>query len=461
MKKYNVEFGLIKKRLAVTNKRLRKSILQPLPYWIASLLTGLVAVFYTRIYGWCEHLSFYVLSLNSWLLFLVTPVCFLVSWFIVKKFAGYAKGSGIPQVMAAIEFATPKYNRRVDKLLSMRVLIVKIISSLLLIAGGGAIGREGPTIQIAGCIFRKVNQMIPRSWPRISKKNMIMTGAAAGLAAAFNTPLGGIVFAVEELTKTHINYFKIAILSSVIIAGLTAQGILGPYLYLGYPDVGNLSNFVFLAVLIVALAAGLMGSIMGKIMWMVLQWKSTFKKRSYEIWYVLICALLICLIAVFFNKSILGSGKTEMSSLLFTHQKYLGWEMPLLRIAGPLLSFMNGTAGGVFAPSLSAGACIGSLIAQWFHTSETNSNLLILAGMVAFLTGVTRSPFTSAILVLEMTDRHSVVFHLMMAGIIAALIANLIDRKSLYDHLKYQYMRDLQDAEDKNDTLEMKPVVNS
>src|SRR5947207_1519089 len=81
---------------------------------------------------------------------------------------------------------------------------------------------------------------------------MIMTGAAAGLAAAFNTPLGGIVFAVEELTKTHINYFKTAIFTAVIIAGFTAQGLIGPYLYLGYPDVSHLSNYIYFLVVVLS-----------------------------------------------------------------------------------------------------------------------------------------------------------------------------------------------------------------
>src|SRR5204862_7590635 len=94
--------------------------------------------------------------------------------------------------------------------------------------------REGPTIQISGSIFKKINDLLPAWYPKISKRNMIVTGAAAGLAAAFNTPLGGIVFAIEELTKTHFSFFKSALLTGVIIAGLTALHFLEPYLYLGY-----------------------------------------------------------------------------------------------------------------------------------------------------------------------------------------------------------------------------------
>ena len=110
---------------------------------------------------------------------------------------------------------------------------------------------------------------------------------------------------------------------------------------------------------------------------------------------------------------------------------------------GPLLSFTSGAAGGIFAPALCAGAGLGSMVSGWFHMSDTNTNLLVLSGMVGFLTGVTRTPFTSAILVLEMTDRHNVIFFLILAGMIASLAAYLIDRHSLYDHLRKEYVHDL------------------
>ncbi|MES1226628.1 MAG: chloride channel protein, partial [Bacteroidota bacterium] len=125
--------------------------------------------------------------------------------------------------------------------------------------------------------------------------------------------------------------------------------------------------------------------------------------------------------------------------------------IPLLRITGSILSFTTGAAGGIFAPALAAGSSIGSVVAGWFQLSEANSNLLILAGMVGLLTGVTRTPFTSAILVLEMTDRHSVIFHLMLAGMIAGLASYLVDQHSFYDRLKMQYIKRLTGNADPGD----------
>jgi H+/Cl- antiporter ClcA len=446
----------------VATSKIRQNILQALPFWVASILTGLVAVLYARLFAFCEKLSASLVLWHSWILFILTPACFVAAWWIVHKFQKNAGGSGIPQVIAAVELSTPRYNYLVDKLLSTRVIIVKILSTLLMILGGGVIGREGPTIQIAGSIFRKINLLLPASWPRISKKNMIVAGAAAGLAAAFNTPFGGIVFAVEELAKTHISYFKSALFTAVIIAGLTAQGILGPYLYLGYPNVGNVSGYLIVCIVILACICGLLGSFMSVVILKIIHWKRTHLSTKMQLLYVIGCALIIASVAYFINVDILWSGKEEMNRVLFSTDKHVSAGLPFFRIIGSVASFTTGAAGGVFAPALAAGATIGALFADMFNVSAANANILILAGMVAFLTGVTRSPFTCAILVIEMTDRHSVVFSLILAGLIASVFANFVDKHSFYDHLKDRYLKDAYDEHADNNpqpTSNQLPVI--
>jgi H+/Cl- antiporter ClcA len=425
----------------IATERIRRNALQAIPFWVASLITGLIAVGYTKLFGYSEGLFNNILNWHSWTIFIMTPVCFLIAWFIVQLFATNARGSGIPQVMAAIELASPKHQHRINHLLSIKIIFTKIASSLMMVLGGGAIGREGPTIQIAGSVFRTVNKWIPSSWPKLSQQSFILTGAAAGLAAAFNTPLGGVVFAMEELAKIHIRFFRTALFSAVIIAGLTAQNFLGPYLYLGYPEVKNLHVFIFLGVAFTAIIAGLGGSLMCKAILWIMKWKKSFS-RTKTVLFIIGSGLVIALIAYFFNHEILGSGKELMNEKLFSNNKYSFWHTAPLRMIGPILCFNTGAAGGVFAPSLAAGASIGSYIAGIFHLLGSNANILILSGMVGFLTGVTRTPFTSAILVLEMTDRHSVIFHLMLAALLANIAALLVDKHSFYEQLKKGYIED-------------------
>lgn len=425
------------------NEKLKHNLLQAIPFWIGSLITGVVAVMYAQIFTWGEKLMNLIFDWNAWMIFIIAPTGFVLSWWLVKEFAPYSKGSGIPQVMAAVELANPKEHTKIRHLLSIKIIVFKILSSLALVIGGGAVGREGPTIQIAGSVFRKVNEYLPDWWPKISKKNMIMTGAAAGLSAAFNTPLGGIVFAVEELSKTHINYFKTALFTAVIIAGLTAQTLAGSYLYLGYPKTANVSLMVMFPVILVAGVSGILASQLSVFMLAINAWKKRLKSDRSNIIFLVISALIIASLAFFVNREILGSGKEIMERTLFTDDKHEEWYMPIFRMIGPALAFTSGGAGGIFAPALSAGASVGSVISGWINLTPNETNVVILGGMVAFLTGITRAPFTSAIIVLEMTDRHSLIFHLMLAGMVSSLISLMVSRRSLYDALKISYLEEL------------------
>ena len=427
----------------IRNEQLKNNLLQAIPFWIGSVITGFFAVMYAKIFAWGEKLLELIMNWHDWMIFIISPIAFVLSWWLVKAFAPYSKGSGIPQVMAAVEMANPKEHNKIKYLLSIKILILKIISSVVLVIGGGAIGREGPTIQIAGSIFRKVNEYLPSWYPKISKKNMIMTGAAAGLAAAFNTPLGGIVFAVEELTKTHINYFKTALFTAVIIAGLTAQTLAGSYLYLGYPKTSDISLSVIFPVILVACISGIFASQLSVIMLKISAWKKRLKTNVSNIIFLVISALIIASIAYFVNREILGSGKEIMERVLFTDNKHEDWYVPLLRMIGPALAFTSGGAGGIFAPALSAGASVGSVISGLIHLSPHETNVVILAGMVAFLTGITRAPFTAAIIVLEMTDRHSLIFYLMLAGMMSSIASIVVSRHSLYEELKINFLKDL------------------
>ena len=157
----------------ISNDKIKLNFLQAVPFWVASLITGLVAVFYSRAFAFLESLTFSIFHDHTWSIFILTPVCFVIAWWLVVKYAPYARTSGIPQVMAAVEFAATNYDKKIKKLLSLRVFFIKMVSGLLMIFGGGAVGKEGPTIQMAGIIFRKINEWLPKWWPPVSRSNMI------------------------------------------------------------------------------------------------------------------------------------------------------------------------------------------------------------------------------------------------------------------------------------------------
>lgn len=424
----------------VRNNEIRKATLQSIPFWIASVVTGLLAVFYSEIFNLAE--SFYQSNLkgSNWL-FISTPICFLISWLIINKFSKEASGSGIPQLMVGIRLAASKKtndNIIINKLLSIRVIIVKIISSFILILGGGAIGREGPTIQVAGSIFNVINQYIPKYWPRVSHKLMLISGGAAGLAAAFNTPLGGIVFAIEELGKSYLNSIRNRLFVAIIIAGITSKLIVGSYLYLGSPKIPDMTFIGFVYVLITAIISGFCGFLFSSIILRIVKLKSRFKTTSQKVVWVLAIGFIFALIIYYTGNQSIGSGRHLISDLLFNENFVMNWYSFPSRFFGTILSYISGGAGGIFAPSLAIGASLGESIVMIVKIPEIQ-NLIIVVGMIGFMSGVTHSPFTSFILVMEMTSAQTAIFPMMLAAIIGYVISKSLRRKSLYESLTENY----------------------
>ena len=417
------------------NDKWKLSVLSAIPFWAGAVLVGLISVFYAQIFHWAEDAYLFLLEKFGLWMFLISPLFFVLSWYSVRRFAPLASGSGIPQVVASLEIIQSKRSHLISHFLGLPVLIVKIISSAFLTLGGGVIGREGPTIQISASIFKWMYDILPAWWPRISPKNMIMTGAAAGLAAAFNTPLGGLVFAIEELTKSHISNFKNSIFIGVVIAGITAQSFLGSYLYLGYPIVTSINYSMIGLVLLSSMLIGGLAGIYTKLSIKLGNWKWSLN-RFKTILYLILVSLFITAMSLFLDHRIAGTGRDIILSTLFGSEKYVEWFQPLGKFLGSLFSFTTGASGGVFAPSLSIGASFSAYFSSILELNSDNTNLLIMTGMVAFLTGITRSPFTSAILVLEMTDRHNLIFFFMLAALMGNIASRRIHRKSLYDSIR-------------------------
>lgn len=423
------------------NNKIRRATLQSLPFWIASVVAGLLAVFYSELFHTVESLLNKVNLHHNPLVFFFTPLAFVVSWYLVYRFSKAASGSGIPQLMVAIEYANQKKDKTlINKILSVRVIVVKIVSSTILLFGGGAIGREGPTIQVAGSVFNVINNIIPSYWPKISHKLMLISGGAAGLAAAFNTPLGGIVFAIEELGKSYLNSIRNTLFVAIIVAGITSKLILGSYLYLGSPSVPEMKFIGFFYVLLASAVAGGFGYLFSLLIISFVRFKQKLNSFIKNIIWVVIIGFLFALIVYNIGNQATGSGSKIISKLLFNDNYIMDWFSFPTRFFGTILSYLSGSAGGVFAPSLAIGATIGESIVMIFNIEEFR-NLMIVVGMIAFMAGVTHSPFTSFILVLEMTNAQNSVFPMMLASIVGYAASRFFNKRSLYENLSNNYLK--------------------
>ncbi len=330
----------------------------------------------------------------------------------------------------------------VKVLLGFRIIIVKVISSLLSVLGGGAIGREGPTLQIAGSIFYLTNKYwpVPMGSKPASKHGMILAGGAAGLAAAFNTPLGGIAYVIEELSKAHLSFFKTGILHSVIVSGLISMLLMGPYLYFDYPKLDPFDFHDLWAVIAIALVAGLIGSLFAQFLKYVFNFRKTLKSSASKATTAIVCGLLFATTILLVSETTMGSGKEVLNELIFMGGK-TSLEDLLGRFFGTATTYAAGGAGGIFAPTLAIGGMVGNLLASTLFSGA--GTLAILIGMTAALSAMTQSPLTSFILILEMTDRHSAILPIMIAALIGQGISKLISEHSFYEYVAKSMMDSL------------------
>lgn len=408
----------------------REKILFNLPFWLAAGLAAIVSVFYNRLFKFCEDWA--LEHASSSLILWTAPLAVLVSFLIGYFFSREAIGSGIPQVIAAVEASSPSHMHEnvLKKFLSIPMIFAKIAGSCLCVLGGGVTGREGPTLQVSAGIFYQLSKYWPKRFSKPQMQAMILAGGAAGLASAFNTPLGGIVFAIEELSKAHISQIRTAVFQSVIIAGILAQLFLGNYLYLGDTKFGSFPVEVLVQTILVAGVIGVVGAGFAESLYRVTKWR-TQKSFPFKLTMTVICGLLLSMTIWALGPSTVGAGKVFMTDLLQHPDVATTPLVSLSRLLGNYFTYIGGVIGGVFAPALASGAALGQLMAQVMGFASVK--LMILVGMVAFLTGITRTPFTSFILVLEMSNSHDVILYLMLASVIANVSARVVNSTGFYE----------------------------
>ena len=253
------------------------------------------------------------------------------------------------------------------------------MSSIVGILAGASIGREGPTVQVASSGFAWLGRRVQKFVPLVDIQSFLIAGAAAGVAAAFNTPLAGITFALEEIAEGVFGPFRQNIMVAVIISGITAQALLGDYLYFGHPTISKPTVMILPEALLIGVVGGVFGGAFAKLL--------AFPKltRLPVHWWprALICGLLCGGITLFTHGDTAGSGyeitrKTLEAANLDDANLYF----PVLKLATTVLSYLSGMAGGIFSPSLSIGAGIGVSIAKLAHLQ--NIKACALMGMVAF-----------------------------------------------------------------------------
>lgn len=402
---------------------------------LVGLIAGLVAVAFRAILAAGDRLRNALLALSHHfpLLGWIMPVCFAAAGaslavFLVRRFAPEASGSGIPHLEAVLN--------RYREFHWKRVLAVKFFGGAAAIGGGLALGREGPTVQMGGAAGAAV-----ASWLKAGaadRLTLIAAGAGAGLAAAFNAPLAGVMFVLEEVQKD----FRQAVFGSAFIAAVVADivarfasGQLPVFRIPSYPvpDLAALPAFAALGV-----AAGLLGVVYNRSLIFTLD-RFARIPPSLAVPAASLVGAAAGIIAWFYPLAV-GGGHELAEVFLAGHVALAAIPLWfLLRFALSMASYGTGAPGGIFAPLLVLGALLGLGVGQVSHLLFPHlvpvPAIFAVVGMAAYFTAIVRAPLTGIVLIIEMTGNYAQMLPLLLACFCAYLVAEGLGEIPIYENL--------------------------
>ena len=387
---------------------------------------GLTVVGFT----WLTELAlrqFFALQASWWWIPLLwTPLCTAAIVWLTRRYVAGAAGSGIPQVMAALDPSVDAAHRGLY--VSMKITLAKIGLTTWGLLAGLSLGREGPSVQVAAGVMHGARRWLPKR-SAVTEHGLLVAGGAAGIAAAFNTPLAGVMFAIEELSRRPEQRNSGLIISGIVLAGLVAVSTYGNATYFGVIRVPEIGVSLLWPGLLTALASGVAGGLFARLLILSLGGESrdglSRWRRSRPVTFAFGCGLAVAVIGISTSGATFGSGYAYTRAMLEG-----GEDIPaayvLLKFIATWLTTWSGVPAGIFAPSLAIGAALGNDVAM--ATSYPHAATLIALGMAGFLAAATQAPLTSFIIVMEMVDGHAMVLSLMACALIASGISRTLSR---------------------------------
>ena len=385
-----------------------------------------------------DHLSDHVSLMQGlahlpwWYPLAVLPLgLVLVSWF-VRRAAPSAAGHGVPEVMEAVAERSGRIKGKVGW--------VKLVASSLNIGLGGSLGKEGPIVQVGSAFGSALGQFF--TVKRTHMRTLVGCGSAAGIAAVFNAPIGGVMFALEIIIGTYsLTSFAPVVIASVMGA-VTARRFLGTEPAFDIPDALRegltiVTPWEFLAYAALGLAAGLASVGFTRLTYAVedlfARWHFSVVRRAVG------AGLLVGAMGLWLPQ-VLGEGHDTMTLLLLGGDAALPWflllTLALVKTLATSVTLGGGGSGGVFMPSLFVGAMLGSAAGQGLETLFPGQvapvGAYALAGMAALLAGTAHSPLTGILLLFEMSDNYRLILPLMLASILATAVARGFLADSIY-----------------------------
>jgi len=370
---------------------------------------------------------------------------------LVRRFSTYASGSGVPEVEIALTGELPPAPLR-------RILLIKFVGGILSIGAGAALGPEGPGVQMGAVGARLLATTFRRSWPDVQA--LVAAGAGAGIAVAFNAPIAGAVFVLEEFSRRVDVRFAIAGLGASSTAILISRMLLGDAPDLHVVVAGHVASTTGVLPYAAAAAwplylalgalAGAAAALYNRLIIGALDLASALDKWPIELKAAIVGAIIG--LVGWFAPDLIGDGNNLSQRVLESAAVVGGLPLAFaVRFGLGAASYAARTPGGLFAPLLALGAVLGSLLGSSFQAAfpalAIEPQAFAVVGMAAFFTGVVRAPVTGIVLVIEMTAAFTTLLPMLVACFMALLVTNLFGNPAIYDSLRARLVKELNSAE--------------
>jgi len=385
----------------------------------------------------------YPVGSQAWRRVLIPITGSLAMGYLLARYFPNARGSGVPQTKAAL-FAREGY-------ISLRTVIGKFVCTATTLASGIPLGREGPSVQVGAGIASVLGRRLGLRQEKV--KALIPVGAAAAIAAAFDTPMAAVLFSLEEVMGD----LNAPILGSVVLASATSWAILrallgsNPLFHVPQYELVHPLEFAIYAVL--GVAGGFLSAAFTKLL-LALRTRFLLLPIKTRWCHPLAGGVVVGLIGLFVPQA-LGVGYSYVGEALNNHMALkLMALLVVLKLFGITVSYASGNAGGIFGPALFLGSMLGGTVGSVAHHFLPASTALpgayALVGMGALFAGIVRAPMTSVLMIFEMTHDYAVIVPLMIANLASLFISSRLQKQPIYEALAHQDGIHLPDAKSRS-----------
>lgn len=401
---------------------------------LVGILVGGAVVLYRITLNYAEQLSFTMYDfLKNHLMLL--PIAILILSF-VGYFVGYLvskdrmiSGSGIPQLEGILKGYFRKRKSWIH------TLCCKFFGGAICILGGLSLGREGPSIQLGACVAEGLGKKIGQG--RLERRILMASGASAGLATAFNAPLAGVVFALEEIFKYFSPVILLSMMSAAVSADFVSREVFGMAPIFNFEIIYAIPLSQYGLLILLGVLLGGMGAFYN---YLILKTKMLYGKIniSNEKIKFIIPFIVACILGIVFPV-VLGGGHRIIEELTLKNGIIFLVMVFVIKLLFSTISFGSGAPGGIFFPLIILGATIGAIFAEiaikYFGVDPALYNNFIILAMAGYFTAIVRAPITGIVLIMEMTGSFTHMLSLTVVAVTAYVVADLLKSPPIYEAL--------------------------